>query len=696
MEGTSIEPAYIAHRSKIFERLFEREQSRLKALNAPITVTLPDGKEISGTAGITTPLQIAEGIATSLAKAVIVAKVNGQLWDLTRPIEGSSTLQFLKFDDPEGQKVFWHSSAHILGEALEYWYKDGKLCIGPPIDSGGFYYDISLPEGQAIVPADYKNLETFINNNVIKEKQLFQRIVMTKQEALEMFKFNRFKIEIISEKVADGDTCTAYRCGPLIDLCRGPHIPHTGLVKAFRVHKNSSAYWKGQQDQDSLQRVYGISFQSAKELKEWETIQKLAADRDHRKIGKEQRLFFFNELSPGSCFFLPHGARIYNTLMQFMREQYWKRGYEEVITPNVYNVDLWKTSGHYQHYKEHMFSFTSDTKEFAMKPMNCPGHCLMFAHEPRSYKDLPIRFADFGVLHRNEFAGALSGLTRVRRFQQDDAHIFCRSDQIQSEVGSVLDMLKECYGIFGFKFRLALSTRPEKAMGEQALWDEAEAALKNALVSFAGDEWGYNHGDGAFYGPKIDIEVTDALKRQHQCATIQLDFQMPLHFELQYDNDTIEKPRPVIIHRAILGSVERFMAIMIEHTGGDWPFWLSPRQCIVIPLAEKFGDYASEVGRRIHDAGFFVDVDRSRLQFKKKIALAASSSSNSNAEKGAFVTRYNFILVVGAEEVENGTADVRTPSNNTGAYGKMAIEDIIAMFQQLRDTYTPNSEPIRE
>ncbi|SPQ96154.1 unnamed protein product (mitochondrion) [Plasmodiophora brassicae] len=660
------EPEFAAHRIRVFEEIYARQQKGVAESKEAITVTLPDGKTVPAIKGVTTPLMIAESIAMSLAKSIVIAKVNGKLWDLTRPLEQDSTVEFFKFDSPEGRDVFWHSSAHVLGEALEYRFNQGRLCIGPPIESGGFYYDIALPS-QAIVPSDLQEIEKFITDKIVKEKQPFQRVVLTKAEALEMFKFNPFKLEIINEKISDDDVCTAYRCGPLIDLCRGPHLPHTGYVKAIRVHKNSSAYWKGKADQPALQRVYGISFQSAKELKEWETIQKLAADRDHRKIGREQRLFFFNDLSPGSCFFLPHGTRIYNTLMEFIRNQYWKRGYQEVITPNVYNVDLWKTSGHYEHYQEHMFSFQSDTKEFAMKPMNCPGHCIMFGHETRSYRDLPLRMADFG---------------------QDDAHIFCRSDQIETEVAGVLDMLKECYGIFGFNFRLALSTRPEKAMGDIALWDEAEAALQKALEKFCGNDWKFNHGDGAFYGPKIDIEVTDALKRHHQCATIQLDFQLPIKFNLSYnteDVDSKEVTRPVIIHRAILGSVERFIAIMAEHTGGNWPFWLSPRQAMVIPLAAAFNDYASSVRNELHAAGFFVDCDLSHLQYQKKIALASSSSGNAKAVKGAYVTRYNFIVVVGPKDVENGTADVRTPDSKQ--IGVMAIADIIAYFRRMVSTY---------
>ena len=380
----------------------------------------------------------------------------------------------------------------------------------------------------------------------------------------------------------------------------------------------------------------------------------------------------FHELSAGSAFWLPHGARIYNKLIGFIKEHYWKRGYDEIITPNIYNLDLWHQSGHAMHYKDAMFCFDVEGKEWAMKPMNCPGHCLMFAGKIRSYRDLPIRFADFGVLHRNELSGALSGLTRVRRFQQDDAHIYCREDQIEDEVIAALDFMKSVYDTFGMTYKLELSTRPAKALGEKEIWDRAEAALARAMNAFAGEGgWRENPGDGAFYGPKIDIKVMDAMERVHQCATVQLDFQLPIRFDLQYNTGDKENPfaRPVMVHRAMLGSVERMFAVLCEHYGGKWPLWLSPRQVKLIPVHKDFIDYCSEVRDKLHAEGFYVDVDLSKATFQKKV-------------RNAQVEQYNFQLVVGGKEVENGTVNIRTRENKVE--GEKKVDDLIAFLKELR------------
>lgn len=384
-----------------------------------------------------------------------------------------------------------------------------------------------------------------------------------------------------------------------------------------------------------MQRIYGISFPEKKQLDEHKKLLEEAAKRDHRKIGKEQELFFFHELSPGSCFFLPHGTRIYNTLIEFIRAEYWKRGYEEVITPNMYNSKLWETSGHWQNYQENMFTFEVEKDKYGLKPMNCPGHCLLFGHRERSYRELPWRVADFGVIHRNEFSGALSGLTRVRRFQQDDTHIFCTEEQVKQEIHGLFDFLKHVYGVFGFTFKLKLSTRPDKYVGEIETWNRAEAQLQSALEEFTaagGGQWEMNPGDGAFYGPKIDITISDALRREHQCATIQLDFQLPQRFKLEYNTGEIIKTkegevgeevshykRPVMIHRAILGSVERFIAILTEHFGGKWPFWLSPRQVLVIPVMAAANDYVLELQAMFREKLMHVDIDIGPNTMAKKI-----------------------------------------------------------------------------
>jgi threonyl-tRNA synthetase len=665
-------PEYVAHRAKLFEEIKKEQAAQLAAKAAAsgkVKVTLPDGKQLDAEAWKTTPLDIARGISKKLAENALVAVVDEQKWDLGRPLEKDCKLSIVTFDSPEGKKVFWHSSAHLLGQALERLYA-GSLCIGPPLADGGFYYDLALGD-RAVTSEDYDTINAMVEK-IVKEKQGFERVVLTKAQALEMFKHNKYKVQLISQKVPDGDTCTAYRCGPLIDLCKGPHVPDTGRIKAFSVWKNSSAYWLGKAENDSLQRVYGISFPDPKLHKEWLELQAAAAARDHRLLGTKQGLFFFHPYSPGCAFLLPHGMRIFNTLVQFLRGQYHKRGFTEVGTPNIFNKELWETSGHWQNYRENMFSFEVEKTIFALKPMNCPSHCLMFQHTAHSYKELPLRFADFGVLHRNELSGALTGLTRVRKFQQDDAHIFCREDQIESEIMGALGFLQDVYHIFGFHFDLELSTRPEKSMGETAQWELAEGALKKVLDGF-GRPWKLNPGDGAFYGPKIDIHVYDALKRAYQCATIQLDFQLPIRFGLEYTGTDGQPKRPVIIHRAILGSVERLMAILVEHTAGKWPLWLSPRQAIVIPVAEPYEAYAKEVQATLHAAGFFVDVDLSDNTLTKKI-------------REAQLAQYNFLLVVGEQEKDAKSVSIRTRDDNK-VTGTQPLVEFLAHLQKLVAEY---------
>lgn len=701
-------PAYQAERSAVFERLWNNHQAAIASLpEQPISITLPSGDVKQGIARKTTPYDIAKSISQGLADSVAIAKViftsryeddkliacdeddeamanksaphgaeaaEGELWDLNRPLIGDCSMQLLKFDDPEGKTVFWHSSAHVLGAAIEAVY-GAHLTIGPPL-ANGFYYDSYM--GSASVPdEDLKKIESKAMD-VCKAKHAFQRLVVSKAEALEMFAANPFKVALISNKIPDGAKTTVYRCGPLIDLCMGPHLPNTGKIKAFAAVKTSSTNWLGDVANDPLQRIYGISFPDKALLKKWQEFQEAAKARDHRVLGGKQELFFFHQLSPGSAFWLPHGARVYNKLIEFIRTQYWLRGYEEVITPNIYNLQLWEISGHAQHYKEDMFIFDVEDQEWGMKPMNCPAHCLMFGHRLRSYRELPIRMADFGALHRNELSGALTGLTRVRRFQQDDAHIFCRADQIKSEVLGALDFMRFVYGVLGMTYRLELSTRPAKALGEVEIWNSAEAQLAEALDEFAGvGKWGINPGDGAFYGPKIDIKVFDALERVHQCATVQLDFQLPIRFQLEYKSsadagsqDAFQ--RPVMVHRAMLGSVERMAAVLTEHYGGKWPFWLSPRQCIVIPVDLKYADYACEVQQAIHEAGYYVDVDETTRTLNKKV-------------REAEVNQYNFILVVGQAEADAKGVNVRTRENEV--QGNVPLKDLLANFKEIVASY---------
>ncbi|CAN0030206.1 unnamed protein product [Ectocarpus sp. 6 AP-2014] len=612
---------------------------------------------------------------------------SAELWDMLRPLIGNCRLRLLKFEDKEAQTVFWHSSAHCLGFALEKKF-GCHLTHGPPVDNG-FFYDCYMG-GSAVGEKDLKDLDKEVTR-CCKAKQTFDRLVLTKEEALDMFDYNAFKKEYINTRIPDGGSTTVYRNGDFVDLCRGPHVPYSTMIQAFNSIRTSSTNWLGKVTNDPLQRVYGVAFPSKDQMKKFNEFQEQAKKRDHRRVGVQQDLFFFHPLSPGSAFFLPHGTRIYNRLMEFIRSEYWKRGYEEVTTPNMYNMDLWEQSGHAAHYKDAMFRFPVEGQEFGLKPMNCPGHCIMFSQGVKSWRELPLRYADFGVLHRNELSGALTGLTRVRRFCQDDAHVFCREDQIKQEVMGALEFMRHVYDIFGMTYKLELSTKPKKAMGDAALWEMAENSLRETLDEFAGKgNWRVNAGDGAFYGPKIDIKVFDAMERVHQCATVQLDFQLPIRFNLKYSAGTEEhgdakpeaakpaesggseaKPagekRPVMIHRAMLGSLERMIAVLTEHYGGKWPFWLSPRQALIVPVAQKYNDYATNVKDRLHNAGFYVDVETSNKTLNKKVREGVTA-------------KYNYILVVGEAEEEADEVNLR-------GKGQQKVSDLMQMFQDLTDKH---------
>lgn len=677
-------PHFVDERIELFEKLQKQYNDKVASMpRVPLKIVLKDGSIKDATAWETTPMDIAREIAKSLPDRLCIAKVDGQLWDLDRPFEGEEgqeiKLQLLDFDSDEGKKVFWHSSAHVLGEACEC-NLGAHICLGPPTDDG-FFYEFAIRdslkpvegEEKTVSQNDFPNLEG-VAKNVIKQKQKFERLVMSKEDLLKMFHYSKYKTYLVSTKVPDGGSTTVYRCGTLIDLCVGPHIPNTGRIKAFKLLKNSSCYFLGDANNDSLQRVYGIAFPDKKLMDAHLKFLAEASMRDHRKIGREQELFLFHEMSPGSCFWLPHGTRIYNKLVDLMKTEYHKRGYEEVITPNMYNSKLWETSGHWGNYKENMFTIDVEKETYGLKPMNCPGHCLMFKSRERSYRELPWRVADFGVIHRNEFSGALSGLTRVRRFQQDDAHIFCTHDQIEEEIENIFDFLKYVYGVFGFEFKMELSTRPEKYVGEIETWNKAESKLESALRKWGGN-WELNPGDGAFYGPKIDIMISDALRRWHQCATIQLDFQLPNRFELEFkakDNDLANEnyERPVMIHRAILGSVERMTAILTEHFAGKWPFWLSPRQVLLVPVGVKYQEYAQEVRDKLHSAGFYADVDLSGNTLQKKVRTGQ-------------MLRYNFIFIVGEQEMIEKSVNIRN-RDIMEQQGKNATVEVDTVIEQLK------------
>ncbi|KAM3431445.1 hypothetical protein NHJ13734_007299 [Beauveria thailandica] len=477
-------------------------------------------------------------------------------------------------------------------------------------------------------------------------------------------------------ELGDMDMATVYRCGSFIDIGTGPHIQNSSKIKAFKILQNSASYFLGDVNKDSLNRTAAVAFPNKKLMNDH--LEQLTENEklSHLHIGKRQELFFFDAMSPGSAFLLPNGTKIFNALQQLLREEYCTQGYQEVQTPNIYNTAIWKTSGHWQHYKENMFRLDIDGSEWALKPMNCPGHFLLFGHKTWSYRDLPLRIADFGVLHRNEASGALRGLTRVRKFQQDDSHIFCTDDQIASEIENIFRFLEKIYGIFGFTFKLKLSTRPDKYLGDLATWDYAEAQLRHALTKCYSDDWVENLGDGAFYGPKIDITIEDAFKREFQCATIQLDYQAPVKFDLKYAGKN-GLCKPVVIHRAIIGSFERFLAILTEHFGGNWPFWISPCQILVIPVAPGLDDYAQQVHALLRADGFHVQVDLSSNTLKKKI-------------RSGELAQYNFIfviIVVGAREEKSHSVSVRYhDSGMLQQHAAVPLSEVRGHLRWLKDT----------
>ncbi|XP_042538095.1 threonine--tRNA ligase, mitochondrial isoform X1 [Dipodomys spectabilis] len=689
-------PHWLSERFGLFEELWAAQVKRLAnmAQNEPrmIKISLPGGQKVDAVAWNTTPYQLAQQISSTLADTAVAAQVNGEPYDLERPLETDSDLRFLTFDSPEGKAVFWHSSSHVLGAAAEQ-FLGAILCRGPSTEYG-FYHDFFLGKDRTVQGSELSVLEQ-ICREIAAASQPFRRLEVSRDQLQQLFKDNPFKLRLIQEKVA-GPTATVYGCGMLVDLCRGPHLRHTGQIGGLKLLTNSASLWRSSGAPEILQRVSGISFPTAELLRDWETQKEEALLRDHRRIGKEQELFFFHELSPGSCFFLPRGTRVYNALVAFIRAEYARRGFSEVRTPTLFSTKLWQLSGHWEHYKEDMFtlqppgtnraasaqsghSARPPIDTLALKPMNCPAHCLMFAHRPRSWRELPIRLADFGVLHRAEASGSLGGLTRLWRFQQDDAHIFCAPDQLEAEIQGCLDFLRSVYQVLGFSFRLALSTRPSGFLGEPSLWEQAEQILQRALEEF-GEPWDLNPGDGAFYGPKIDVRLHDALGRPHQCGTIQLDFQLPLRFGLQYKGQAGAPERPVLIHRAVLGSVERLLGVLAESCGGRWPLWLSPFQVVVIPVGPEQEAYARQVQQSLQAAGLAGDLD------------ADCGMTLSRRVRRAQLTHYNFQFVVGQKEQSKRTVNIRTRDNRR--LGERDLTEAVQRLLELQNTRVPNAEDL--
>ncbi|MEM4555045.1 MAG: threonine--tRNA ligase [Candidatus Anstonellaceae archaeon] len=600
---------------------------------------LPDGSSIEVPEGSTAADAIA-AISKNLLKASLAAQIDGKLVDLSTILRQDCAFKAITFDSKEGKEVFWHSSAHVLAQAVVRLYPNAKPTIGPPIEDG-FYYDFAdlPPIGIEELAKIEKEMEKITNEN-----QQFVRQELSKEEAKRLFANNKFKLELI-EEIPEGQH-SIYYSGSWYDLCRGPHLPSTGLIKAFKLTKVSSAYWRGDASRESLQRIYGISFPQRSQLEDYLKMLQEAEKRDHRRLGQELKLFTFHEWSPGSAFFLPRGTIIANELLAFLREQYIKRGYKEVITPQLFNKELWVKSGHWDYYKENMFLLEVDGQEFSLKPMNCPSHCLIYNMEAHSYRDLPLRIADFCMLHRNEVRGALGGMTRVRKLCMDDAHIFCTPEQIGQEIDGMLDFVKFVYNdTFKVEYKAYLSTRPEKYMGTLEQWDAAEKHLEDALKK-NNIPYEINPGDGAFYGPKIDFRFKDAIGRSWQLSTIQVDFQMPARFKCEYEGPDGKMHTCVLLHRAILGSIERFLGVMVEHYAGKFPVWLSPVQVALLSVSDKYNDFALALADKMKCHGIRAEANCKQETIGAKIRTAQ-------------LEKIPYMLVIGQKELESGRLAVR-------------------------------------
>ncbi|KAK2910185.1 threonine--tRNA ligase 1, cytoplasmic isoform X1 [Channa argus] len=653
----------LSERLKVFESLWGEKciKKRVENLEKPLSIRLTDGRTVKGTAGVTTPLVVAQSVRV---KGALVSKVNGELWELGRPLEADCNLHLLGFDTPEGKQAAWRTGACILVGVLEGAF-GAKVCREGASELG-LYCDHLL---------DSSTLSLNDVENRCKEaaalKLPLSRLELNTEEIRELFQNCELRLQLAEEQMS-GPSVTVYRYGNSVGVCKEPLLPHTGLLKVFKMLQLSPVTLANHAELSGWMRLLGVAFPGEKDKEEWEREQEAVRRRDHRRIGTDQELFFFNDVSPGSCFFLPKGAHIYNTLTDFIKSEYRKRGFTEVVTPTLYSTTLWERSGHWEHYSENMFTVTSEgSQTYALKPMNCPAHCLMFEQRVRSWRELPLRWADFGALHRNELSGALGGLTRVRKFCQDDAHIFCTPEQLEEEIVACLDFVKGVYQVFGFSFHCLLSTRPTPCLGEPERWDNAEQQLERSLQQF-GERWELNPGDGAFYGPKIDILIKDAIGRQHQCATIQLDFQLPIRFNLKYVGKDGQLHRPVMVHRAVLGSLERMIAILAENFGGKWPLWLSPAQVMVIPVGGNSESYAKQVVQQFREAGFMADLNEDQgATLNKKI-------------RSAQLAQYNYIFVVGDKETESGMVNVR--SRGGKQLGKRSTDEVLTSLTQLRDS----------
>jgi len=636
-------------------------------------VTLPDGTELDLQDGAT-GLDAAMAIGPGLARAALAVKQEGEVRDLARPLVPDAPLEIItERSGQDALDLVRHDTAHVLAAAALELYPGVKISIGPPIENG-FYYDFEFPEGVTLTDADFAALEAQMKKHV-KADEVFEREEVSVQEAIERYKAQDqpYKVELIEDLITNtgAETVTLYTNGPFTDLCRGPHMPSTKRIKAFKLQSVAGAYWRGDSDRTMLTRVYGTAFFSKDDLNEHlERIEEAKA-RDHRRLGPQLGLFQFSEVAPGSAFWLPAGTTVFNELVSLSREMGEPRGYTEVKTPQIYDSELWKTSGHWGKYRENMFVTGSEGREFGIKPMNCPGHAHLFGMQQWSYKDLPVRYSEPGLLHRDELSGALHGLLRVRHFAQDDAHVFCTEEQIQQEIAGCLEFAFETYRVFGFDdVKVELSTRPENRLGSDELWDHAEGALQNALES-QGLTYEVNEGDGAFYGPKIDLHLTDSLGRSWQLGTVQVDYQMPERFGLSYIGADNAEHRPVMIHRALMGSYERFIGILIEDTAGELPVWLAPTQALVLPIADRHAETARAVRAELRAAGVRADVDERTESVGRKI-------------REAELRKVPYMLVVGDREMEEGTVSVRR--HREGDEGSEAVADVAARIAEITRT----------
>ena len=592
------------------------------------------------------PLEIAQQLGAGLFRAACAAKINGVLRDLRTPIDGDCTLEIVTFDDEAGKHAFNHTASHILAQAVKRLYPEAKLTIGPAIENG-FYYDFDIDTPFTAEALEKIEAEMKV---IVKEALPIERFELEPDDAVTLMreKNEPYKLELISEHALKGEKISFYKQGEFVELCAGPHIPDTGRVRAFKLTQCTGAYWRGDSANKMLQRVYGIAFTKASELESYLTMMEEAKKRDHRKIGRELDLFDIYQEGPGFPFFLPKGMIIRNELENFWREQHVKHGYQEIRTPMILSEELWHNSGHWDHYKDNMYFTKIDGADYAIKPMNCPGGILVYKRRPFSYRDLPVRMAELGLVHRHELSGALHGLMRARCFTQDDAHIFMMPEQSLEEIIGVIDFIDYFYGIFGFKYKVELSTRPENSMGTDEQWEVATSTLKNALES-KGMDFKINEGDGAFYGPKIDFHLQDCIGRTWQCGTIQLDFQMPERFDLNYVGADGERHRPVMIHRVVFGSMERFIAILTEHYAGAFPAWLAPVQAKVLPISERQIEYARHVCERLLAAGIRAELDDRNEKIGYRI-------------REAQLEKVPYMLVTGDREAEEGTVSVRSRS----------------------------------